>query len=751
MAVPITLQGLIDAGIDAGSLSEFLESTSLTMTTRLGTIKKTLSGLEFDWDASLSAREIGWDASFEQKKAEADESIASYKIKPKGNYADGPVLLSDGFEYVTFAGDGRDYFAISPPYDTRPGLFPDPALDTANLISQSYILRSEAESLAQEQAHAGDSQIIGHIWPINSNDSVAAGQDISVSSTVVRDASLGVLYKSSGDLFGVVNSVDFDGLTITVNGVQFDLFRMVNGSILADEASINLITPALAELIMNTQTNELILGDGSRQGGHVIGNLLNVTAMGAVPDNATDSGAAINAALATGRSIFISGQFYTTQQISPKFEGQQIVFDNNVTSWIRGEASLNPVVLMDKWHSQLVKPYVLGGVTGIQVGTVLIKANFVALIDGHTKDCSATGLKVVNGNVGRIIGGMYENSDVNVHFTDDAIDTNGWTILGPRAFGGRRNFWFQGDIDGRFVDDNFITLTSEGYTEHGVVLNGRRNVMFVYAESSEPNTYAILDESVSKSGNYVVLTGNADVDPAGTFHGLQQGVSPVYHMLGERMRGEQQTIDLSLSAKSHQIIGFRNNTTVINNGGSTNQLLVQKLSEREKNNPFYLTLPASNTGGVTVVLDDPGFTFTDGSTNRVYKAQGAVLFVELQKTDDTTFSINLLNSERQPVGSDSVILTASTSFFLSNYRDDDQMIDIQNPSGSTRNLTVSEGTVVPLGYQITYVHSSGPNIITLVLDGMTFKDGTTSRSMILGDVLKLQKVSDTVFAVYESI
>lgn len=56
-------------------------------------------------------------------------------------------------------------------------------------------------------------------------------------------------------------------------------------------------TPALGELIMNTDTNELVLGDGVKVGGHKIGGyFISVRQFGAIGDGATDDTAAMNAA-----------------------------------------------------------------------------------------------------------------------------------------------------------------------------------------------------------------------------------------------------------------------------------------------------------------------------------------------------------------------------------------------------------------------------------------------------------------------
>lgn len=163
----------------------------------------------------------------------ADAAIAEYKLKNRGNYLPNPVTLEDGFEYVRYAGDGKDYFAVTPPYTTDPTTYPDPSLD-ANLVSQSYITRGAAEQLT----NAGDSQIAGLIYPVNANDSLSTSSpnnDIPLDTVLVRDAFTGTLYRTDPVKTGIVSALNFPARTATIGG---DSVTLVKFSGLVNESEI---------------------------------------------------------------------------------------------------------------------------------------------------------------------------------------------------------------------------------------------------------------------------------------------------------------------------------------------------------------------------------------------------------------------------------------------------------------------------------------------------------------------------------
>lgn len=78
-------------------------------------------------------------------------------------------------------------------------------------------------------------------------------------------------------------------------------------------ANIAAFTPAIGELLYAIDTKALTVGDGATAGGNPIGqpsyNVANIINYGADPTGVADSTAAINAALATGLSVYCPGTF----------------------------------------------------------------------------------------------------------------------------------------------------------------------------------------------------------------------------------------------------------------------------------------------------------------------------------------------------------------------------------------------------------------------------------------------------------
>ena len=165
-----------------------------------------------------------------EKDVEAGEAISGYKLKNEGLYLDGPTELEDGFEYVVFAATGKSYFAINPPYTTDPATYPDPASDTVNLTEQSY----STLTYTQEQAHAGDSQQTGLIYPVDALDYVqpnistldAGTEAVRVQGGQFTKPTLRKLISQDGMLFSASGLVTAQDLTsapwsMTIGGIEY--------------------------------------------------------------------------------------------------------------------------------------------------------------------------------------------------------------------------------------------------------------------------------------------------------------------------------------------------------------------------------------------------------------------------------------------------------------------------------------------------------------------------------------------------
>lgn len=79
---------LTTAKLEAASITEFVESTSATLTTPQFQIKKTLTGVIDESNASLASREASWDASQAQFTLDAATAIAAAGYKIIGDFAD---------------------------------------------------------------------------------------------------------------------------------------------------------------------------------------------------------------------------------------------------------------------------------------------------------------------------------------------------------------------------------------------------------------------------------------------------------------------------------------------------------------------------------------------------------------------------------------------------------------------------------------------------------------------------------------
>jgi len=470
---------------------------------------------------------------------------------------------------------------------------------------------------------------------------------------------------------------------------------------------------------------------------------------GALGDNATDDAVALQAVFNVAKAVRIDAQFFTNSTIRTGMLAQSIRSEDFDAFLIRGGAAVDPVFEVNHWYTEMNRLYVTGGVTSLQIGTVAIKCNFASLNHCHTKGASVTGLKVVHGNIGSITSGMYENSPNNVHFTADTADTNGWHFRGPRAFGGVTNFHLEGDVNNRFTDDNHGFVTSEDYTGHGFKISAIRNTFFVYAESlhEASGAFGILDETITtgEGQNYIIAQGTTSVDPAGTFHGLLQSVSPIYHQAVERVSISQNTIDLTAGGKTHQRLGLFNRSNIINSGATPRILQLQKLDSHLLHNDMFLFLPGSNVGNITIDLDDPaGFTFPDGTTSRVFTPAMNNVMLKLSLVDTLVYNIEEIKSVRSSVQIATLNVTASISAFMSSYRDKTSLT-ITNTSGSTKNLTLTEMSALPDGFEFT-LYSTGPDTINVLLSGDTFVDTTTSHLMGVNQAVTIRKVSGTVFA-----
>lgn len=118
---------------------------------------------------------------------------------------------------------------------------------------------AELQEYAQEQAHAGDSQIAGEIWPLDSTKD-ATDTDVGLVNVFrVRDAANNIQYDiASGNDFvsvsGDIDAISFASKTITVSGAPYDLYtraqkediqshniNFVNWDILSDGTTDNTV------------------------------------------------------------------------------------------------------------------------------------------------------------------------------------------------------------------------------------------------------------------------------------------------------------------------------------------------------------------------------------------------------------------------------------------------------------------------------------------------------------------------------
>lgn len=169
----LTNQDLSNAKKDATTINDYVESDQYSIVSKNGKVIRTLEGTRQD----------------------AQEAIDSFKRTNKGDYSSGPLTLEDGFEYTSYTGDGKDYFAVTPPYTTDPVTYPDPSLDP-NLTSLSYVLRSEAVNFDNDRQKetTGISEIteasIGlDIFPLIGEGLRVAGVGLWVVPSVTADGS----------------------------------------------------------------------------------------------------------------------------------------------------------------------------------------------------------------------------------------------------------------------------------------------------------------------------------------------------------------------------------------------------------------------------------------------------------------------------------------------------------------------------------------------------------------------------------
>ena len=174
--------------------NEFIKSGAPVMVDQYGDTRDTLAGTE----------------------QTAKSTIAEYKLKKLGNYADGPHTLTDGFEYVIY--NGNAFFAVSPSYETNPTTYPDPNLDPNLVLDNSYATRE----FTINNANAGDSQLAGgKIWPVDNRAAVIG--DTGLVDVIFLKASPTLLYSVGREVSGDITALNFAAKTATIGGEQVKL------------------------------------------------------------------------------------------------------------------------------------------------------------------------------------------------------------------------------------------------------------------------------------------------------------------------------------------------------------------------------------------------------------------------------------------------------------------------------------------------------------------------------------------------
>jgi|LGOV01.1.fsa_nt_gb hypothetical protein len=207
----VTNAQLIDAGKDTDTLSDVVESSSSSTTSKSGKQIRTLQGIN---DA-------------------ADNLISSLGGVDIGDYSSNLTLNSYN-EYVVFdragATTGPSLWKAMPPRTPIPGTplpytidsatYPDPTSDS-NIEPFSDINKEGAEQIAQEQANAGDGKLSGgSIYPTDATASVSTSppnNNVPVGAEILNDATYG-RFIFSPITYGTVTVWDPQNGNATIDG-----------------------------------------------------------------------------------------------------------------------------------------------------------------------------------------------------------------------------------------------------------------------------------------------------------------------------------------------------------------------------------------------------------------------------------------------------------------------------------------------------------------------------------------------------
>ena len=222
MSEPITIQQLINAGIDAETASEFLESFNDTLTTRKGSVKKTLTGIDNEAQSRIS-----------------DAIINSLDKSYVGTWQAGTTTFNTFNDYAEFNSQTykpRNQSGITLPYVAQ-------GADPTQLPDSEFIQPfSDIDTIGATQLITEISDIVYKASGGNSAvENMIAGTPVAVAVGDTCQCENGTIFKrignASGDIadftsensvnikdFGAdggVDSTDKIKLALTVNGVAF--------------------------------------------------------------------------------------------------------------------------------------------------------------------------------------------------------------------------------------------------------------------------------------------------------------------------------------------------------------------------------------------------------------------------------------------------------------------------------------------------------------------------------------------------
>lgn len=118
---------------------------------------------------------------------------------------------------------GNDYEGLKQPLLAYAGIAPNGQPDSVTNPQQLNAIKF----IAQEQAHAGDSNIVGKIWPIDSNRSTINGDNIQSPTSVLRGINtlysfVPLVYGTISDWNELSNTAKIGGIDVELTGLEFE-------------------------------------------------------------------------------------------------------------------------------------------------------------------------------------------------------------------------------------------------------------------------------------------------------------------------------------------------------------------------------------------------------------------------------------------------------------------------------------------------------------------------------------------------